>query len=73
MDDSINPTLGIRQPQPVEQSPNTKEATERKKVTREGRRERRKEPEDQNGQEGDAKETVDAPEKEQGKIVDIVV
>ncbi|MDD5451075.1 MAG: hypothetical protein PHT49_04200 [Desulfovibrionales bacterium] len=68
---SINPALGIRQPQPVEKSPNPKEATQRKQVIRDKRRERRDEAEAENGQEKTGEEKK-YPEKEQGKIIDVI-
>jgi len=66
---SINPALGIRQPQPVEKSPNPKEATQRKQVIRDKRRERRDEAENGQGKTGEEKKD---PEKEQGKIIDVI-
>ena len=68
---SINPAPGIRQPQPVEKSPNSKEATQRKQVIRDKPRERRNEAEAENGQGKTGEEKKD-PEKEQGKLIDVI-
>jgi predicted phage gp36 major capsid-like protein len=68
---SINPALGIRQPLPVEKSPNPKEAAQRKQAIRDRPRERKDEAEAENGQ-GKTGEEKKYPEKEQGKIIDVI-
>lgn len=68
---SINPALGIRQPQPVEKSPNPKESMQRKQAIRDKPRERKDEAGDENGQGKTGEEEKDM-EKEQGKIIDVI-
>ncbi|MDP3029484.1 MAG: hypothetical protein Q8O04_08320 [Deltaproteobacteria bacterium] len=68
---SINPALGIRQPQPVEKSSNPKEATQRKQAIRDKPRERKDGAEAENGQ-GKMGEEKKDQEKEQGKIIDVI-
>ncbi|MEW6326982.1 MAG: hypothetical protein AB1487_05230 [Thermodesulfobacteriota bacterium] len=68
---SINPALGIRQPQPVEKSPNPKEATQRKQIIRDKPRERKDGAEAENDQKKTGREKKDV-EEEQGKIIDVI-
>lgn len=69
---SMNPT-GISQPPPVERVPPAREATKPKPVVRDGRREHggRKDSQDNDSDAGGGQEKT--PDKDQGKLLDIVV
>ncbi|MFH1147783.1 MAG: hypothetical protein V1736_08750 [Pseudomonadota bacterium] len=65
--------VGIPQTPPVERVPQSKEVMERKKVTREKKEDRGMQRETEENAKQDNAEGEKSPEKEQGRLVDIVV